>query len=322
MRYVVCSVDLGDCPFEYSGSTIFPQRVAADVNCTGVITSYDAALILEYVVGGISAFPCAVPWAFYALVDSVCTYGCPGRMDWIGVLTGDLTGPPDTLTLAGGEPVIMRLGEAIHYDDRVDIPILVEGAYDIYSSQLDLAYDAEDLYVISVASQGLASGSMSTHRADGGILKIAMAGTQSYGGDGEIAVMTFGKNNPVPEIGDRVMLSTAMFNEGYPPVEIGGPAGIRTEPSEFGLGPVVPNPFSNGTVISYSVGTSGRVNLSIYNVSGQLVRSLIDRHEEPGHRSVSWDGRDAAGARVARGVYFCRMQSVGFAAATRIVLLR
>ena len=58
--------------------------------------------------------------------------------------------------------------------------------------------------------------------------------------------------------------------------------------------------------VLFSVAKSGRVQVSIYDVTGRKVRNLADRVFPAGEHSIQWDGTDDAGSRVARGVYFVR----------------
>jgi flagellar hook assembly protein FlgD len=90
-----------------------------------------------------------------------------------------------------------------------------------------------------------------------------------------------------------------------------------------------PNPFSRNTSLSFSVpgGTgsggaaaSATVRLTIYDVSGRVVRKLVQTSFPVGSYTVSWDGRDEGGSRVASGIYFARV-SAGAQAVTRKMLL-
>jgi hypothetical protein len=323
LKYLVCLDPLDDCPFDNCGVEIFPQMLAADANCTGIITPYDAALVLQYVVGLIPAFPCPDPWLWFSDPCEGCTWECPGVVDWIGVLIGDVSGSFSPPAPTPGEPVIVRLGDAVDLGDRFEVPIVVEGAYDVLSSQFELAYDTEDLYVISAASAGLAAGSMSAFMSETGDLRIAMAQAETYQGTGEIATITLGKLNPITEIGDRLVITGAMLNDGDPPVSTeGSSAGVIGGGSDFALGPAVPNPFRDGTVINYSTAMASDVRITVYNVTGQLVATLVDQHVGPGEHSTMWKGVDDAGEHVARGVYFCRMDAGIYSATSKVVLMQ
>ncbi len=95
------------------------------------------------------------------------------------------------------------------------------------------------------------------------------------------------------------------------------------EESGFALSEPVPNPFTAGTEIAYSVPAgSTRVELSIYNVAGRLVTTLVDGARAPGGSAASWDGTDANGERVVSGIYFARLRAGGRTDETKMVLLR
>ncbi|MFN8180101.1 MAG: C25 family cysteine peptidase [bacterium] len=81
-----------------------------------------------------------------------------------------------------------------------------------------------------------------------------------------------------------------------------------------------PNPFGTGTTIRYSLPKDGKVLLRIYNVGGQLVRTLIDEDVAAGAHAITWDGRDGQGARLSTGVYFYRLDAAGFGSLTRKAL--
>jgi hypothetical protein len=84
-----------------------------------------------------------------------------------------------------------------------------------------------------------------------------------------------------------------------------------------------PNPFNPATTIKYSIKERARVSLKIYNVAGQLVRTLIDREQHPSEvRPVVWDGRNDRGNPVASGVYFYKLATKGFTSTKKMVILK
>ena len=94
--------------------------------------------------------------------------------------------------------------------------------------------------------------------------------------------------------------------------DVGGRIPARSE-----LHQNVPNPFNPSTTITYDVAApGGRVALEVFDVRGQLIRTLVDAQQAPGSRSVHWDGRDNRGQRVVSGLYFYRLR-VGDLAFTR-----
>lgn len=94
-------------------------------------------------------------------------------------------------------------------------------------------------------------------------------------------------------------------------------------PLQFALHQNVPNPFNPVTAIQYDVPASGgRVTLKIYDVSGRLVRTLVDAEETPGTKRIIWHGRDEGGSAVASGMYFCRLSAPGHVSTRKMVLLQ
>lgn len=83
-----------------------------------------------------------------------------------------------------------------------------------------------------------------------------------------------------------------------------------------------PNPFNSQTLIRYAIPRPGVVSLEVYDTLGQRVRTLRDGVHPSGFYTVSWDGRNQAGADVASGVYLCRMGTPEGQIIRRMVLLR
>jgi hypothetical protein len=83
-----------------------------------------------------------------------------------------------------------------------------------------------------------------------------------------------------------------------------------------------PNPCVSATTISFSLAAAGETRLQIYDLAGRLVMSLVDEHQEPGDRSVRWDGRDGSGRRLAPGLYvYCLSVGDTFSLPRRLVLV-
>ena len=86
---------------------------------------------------------------------------------------------------------------------------------------------------------------------------------------------------------------------------------------------VSPNPFNPVTRIAFTVPESaGRVTLTIHNVNGQVVRSLVDAEYPAGPAVAVWDGMDDAGKGLATGIYFAKLSAGGADAFTKMTLLK
>ncbi|NKB69758.1 MAG: T9SS type A sorting domain-containing protein [Candidatus Latescibacteria bacterium] len=91
-------------------------------------------------------------------------------------------------------------------------------------------------------------------------------------------------------------------------------------PQAFELAQNYPNPFNSDTVIRYALAQPEHVQLSVYNLAGQQMATLVEGQRPAGVSTVRWDGTDKAGRNLASGVYLYRLQ-VGSKVETRKLLL-
>jgi hypothetical protein len=84
--------------------------------------------------------------------------------------------------------------------------------------------------------------------------------------------------------------------------------GSQALPKKVTIESVYPNPFNLETVISYALPQTAQVSLSIFNIIGQRVRTLVREVQAPGFKKVRWNGRDDHGLEVASGSYLVRLQ--------------
>jgi parallel beta-helix repeat protein len=85
---------------------------------------------------------------------------------------------------------------------------------------------------------------------------------------------------------------------------------------------IVPNPFNPITTVHYDLSARGKVHLNVYDVSGTLVRVLVNEIKPAGSHEIVWDGRDQRGSQTASGVYFVRLTSGREVSTKKMVLLK
>jgi len=102
--------------------------------------------------------------------------------------------------------------------------------------------------------------------------------------------------------------------------------GIENIESEIGhdfvLSQNFPNPFNPNTSINFSLPVDIRVSLSIYSLSGQLIRQLVNQSLNSGEYSIVWDGKDSFGNSVSGGVYIYNLQIEDTNLTKKMILLK
>jgi M6 family metalloprotease-like protein len=93
-------------------------------------------------------------------------------------------------------------------------------------------------------------------------------------------------------------------------------------PDSYNLSQNWPNPFNAGTMISFELPDDSHVDLAVYNVLGQRVVTLLDKHMPSGQHTVFWDGNRSDGLPASSGVYFYRIETESFTKTKQMVLLK
>lgn len=103
---------------------------------------------------------------------------------------------------------------------------------------------------------------------------------------------------------------------------------IATEENKIPVKPLVvsnlPNPFTSGTTIHYSINGNGNkdVKVGIYDITGKLVEELMNGKKDPGSYTAYWDGCNNTGKKVGTGVYFCVVNFDNHKAVNKMLLTR
>lgn len=93
-------------------------------------------------------------------------------------------------------------------------------------------------------------------------------------------------------------------------------------PIEYALEQNHPNPFNPSTVIEFALPKASMTNLSIFNILGQRIATLVDKELPAGFYQVTWDGTSDNGSVVATGIYFYRIEAEKFQSTKKLMLLK
>ena len=98
--------------------------------------------------------------------------------------------------------------------------------------------------------------------------------------------------------------------------------GNPVTPAKFTLTGNYPNPFNPSTTISYSIPSDGDVELIVYNIRGQKVKTLVEGSQPAGSYNVTWNGKDENDRSVSSGLYLYKLRSSGKIVVKKMLLLK
>jgi hypothetical protein len=93
-------------------------------------------------------------------------------------------------------------------------------------------------------------------------------------------------------------------------------------PKVFSLSPPYPNPTTREVTIKYGVPWLSKVEIVIYDVTGRVVKELVNEEQKPGFYVIRWNGLSNDGTQVTQGVYFLRMIAPEFKRTKKVILLK
>ena len=83
-----------------------------------------------------------------------------------------------------------------------------------------------------------------------------------------------------------------------------------------------PNPFNPSTTIEYEIPKSGNVEISIYDLNGRKIKTLLNKYQQQGSFKVKWDGNNKFGHKVASGLYFYSIVFDNSVSSKKMILLK
>jgi hypothetical protein len=210
----------------------------------------------------------------------------------------------DVLLSGGNPPVCVVWPDTLHFGT---VPVLQSRDSTFFITNIGGGALTGDVNA-ACSEFSITAGAGEFRLANGDSLHVTIEYTPSVAGEHSCTVFTDG--------GECV--SVHCFGEG----EDSG-SGIHTAgPPKFVLFQNRPNPFNNTTQIDFGLDRGGLTLLQVYDISGKLVRTMVDREMPPGWYSRNWDGRDAKGQRVASGVYFYRLESPAGIHTRKLVVIK
>jgi hypothetical protein len=218
----------------------------------------------------------------------------------------------------------------------IEVPVIVDMS--LFKGQLgsftaSLQWDAGVLQYLGFsggASEGFENPVVNAENAPDGTLRFANA--SAAGADGGVNVLkvrfkVIGRSGSSCDISlyFTAMAGAKTFANLLPHLDTAADSKFHLEvsdqPQEYGLDSF-PNPFNPVTVVRYNLPRAGEVNIAIYNVLGQKVRTLVEQRQPAGDYEVEWNGKNDQEQLLPSGMYFLRMQAGKFLAQRKLLFLK
>ncbi len=316
-RYVVDMLNLNNS-----------QLMAADVSGDGTVSAFDASLILRYLVGRLPDQPyfpnkayAHTNWIFFADdYESDMTEICfnplirsYNNQDFQAMILGDVSGNWGMSSAgkinAQKENTFQLKVASITSEETVYE--LRSTRSNVYGCQFDIVIPEQTSDVKVLNNNGW---SFETNKSDRTI-RVAGAGAISIS-DNVIAEIIVNQTSDM-----NISIENMVVNESkvLGSISSSNPDGV---PSGFSLFDAYPNPFNPETNISFSLATKTKLELIVYNLVGQKIKTIVSGEFEAGAHYVRWDGTNESNEKVSSGIYFYRLETSSFTQTKKMVVLK
>ena len=157
-----------------------------------------------------------------------------------------------------------------------------------------------------------------TCSTDGNLVKIEVSKFEGIATGAEVSVEVVGD--------DGIYYGETVITVGEDPITVASTLTLAkvapSLPEQFALHGNVPNPFNPATSIAFDLPEETQVDLSVYNITGQMVRKVVSEKLPAGYHHVVWDGRVDNGRIAPAGVYFYTLRAGDFSAQRRMMLVK
>ncbi|MGE5314942.1 MAG: FlgD immunoglobulin-like domain containing protein [Acidobacteriota bacterium] len=294
--------------------TVVRLRAKGDINGDAIVGTADATIALQAAVGTKTFTMPADTVDFWA--GDVTGNGSVSALDASYILrkvAGDtVTFAPKMAKAYNGS---VEFGKAVSGAKGITIPVKVSNAQNVTAVTFTVNVDAK-VASFEGTKTTLPKDWVVMSSNNNGVVTVAMAGITPIN-SGDVATISIS----LKEKEARINVSGSGFVN-----EAEGQSlsldNVRMMPSEFALDQNYPNPFNPTTTIKYQLTEDSKVNLTIYNLQGQVVRTLVNDNVAAGFQSVTWNGKNDRGQSVASGMYMYRIQAGSFVSVKKMLMLK
>ena len=318
--------------FGLADTTISPalvqvDTVYGDVSWNGISQAYDASLILKHLVEMELLSNLQMEVGDVSLDESISTLDASYVLQYTVGLIDALPYTPDEVAGSTGDFMMEDMGAEAGM--MIDVPITISNAENVNGLKGRLTYDPAVLALDTLIFGEFLNGYMiEMNETEPGQILFAASGNQPNTETGTIANLTFevlegfyGESS--------VTLSDLRVNENEE-LEVGAEMTVNYVlgisragvPEVFALHQNYPNPFNPVTRINYDLPKDDQVKITIYDMMGRQVTTLINQNQTAGYKSVRWDATNQLGESVSAGLYMYVIEAGAFRESRKMVLLK
>jgi hypothetical protein len=248
------------------------------------------------------------------------------NLDW------DLHGAPgnDSLNARDSIDIIVQSYDVTVNDKQfVKVPIVLRPKNEsIHSLLFSLEYDPQVLKFASLQkSNALNNFIVEVNARERGAIHIAMAGIKGIQTDDVILEFSFQSEWAANVTTTEIKLNAVEANDQDVINVLNGKIFLSSPdaesvPTRFELFQNYPNPFNQDTQIVFQIPNACHLKLTVFNLNGERIRTIVNEIKPAGKYRVTWDGKADNGETISSGIYIIKMKSDGFEKDRKLILLK
>ena len=309
------------------GGIYVTHYTLGDVSRNGELSYYDAAMILKHLVGYVNLDDLQMDLADASYNGEVSALDASVVAQYVAQLSVDIPPTDNSSLLTTSE--FGGFDDAEFYPGQtLEVEVLINQCSNLLSFELEIEYDGSIMsFAQSVWESPYNDFSIEENNEDG-LLRIA--GSSGNGSEnGSLVKLNFTVAEDFDGEEIEVTVSKYRLNENVEGVNVVGvftksAMGIESDliPGQYSLHQNYPNPFNPETTLRYDLPENSLVNITIYDMLGREVKTLINQTQDAGYRSVIWNATNDYGKPVSAGIYLYQIQAGEYISTKKMVLLK
>jgi len=316
---------------DFSGYTdidIFTQSLG-DVSLNGEISSYDASLILQYLVGNTGLSTIQLWNGDVSGLEGTTAYDASLIQQYMVGLIEIFPADTGAFSAYAAGTITME-NQEVTSGMQIQVPLFLTGGENILSFEQTIVYNTNHLTFTNVEWSDLLDDFLIESHDQDGELKLAGSGSLPDGEEGEFLTLLFMVNDDFDAEATTVAVQSLRLNEEPVMVDVAAAtlSNLLTTgdenllPDEFALHQNYPNPFNPLTTLRYDLPEDANVNITIYDIMGRIVKTMVNKEQNAGYKSVKWNATNNQGQPVSAGLYLYTIQAGDFRQVKKMVLLK